>query len=161
MKTRGLHAGVLSLAAVGLLAFGLHGCGSQRCFPAFEVLEVVTTNDARGVPCNVRLANGSRSAEYTVAAPTDPDGGVPPAPGPGGCFEPDFASPCVPVSGPALSYPNQCNRGGCEFTLSLSGANAHAVADFLGSDTFELTLTCGGKLLSQRKVSFTREICPV
>jgi hypothetical protein len=152
------RARALSFAAAAWFATGLQGCPS-RCSETFELIDVELTGAVQGLSCDVQFVNGSRIAQYKVAAPLTRDGGTA---RPGACIESDQGPqvPCTAVSGPAFSSPTHCNRTYCGFGLVLSGADAHAVADFLGSNTFDLTLTCEGVVVvSNKKETFQTQVC--
>lgn len=108
--------------------------------------------------CDVQFANGTRVAEYTVAAPAAGDGGGTTP----GCSEDDSTVPCVVVSGPAPTSPLHCHRTACELSLYFTDAEAHAVANYLGTEEMvDFTLTCGGFVLKHETTYFVRGVCPV
>lgn len=141
------------------LALGVQGCQS-RCSDAFELDEIIFT--PAGVACDVTFSNGDRVARYAAPPPASPDGGIASKEG-SACNESNNGQrvPCVAVAGPAFANPTSCSRIACELDVGLNGDDGHALADFLKSNSFQLTLTCGGVIVKQESLTFVTQVCPV
>ena len=149
----------LVLAGFGFLAE--NGCGGS-CTDTFVVsfIDSLPALDVQG-PCELTLTNKDRVARYSLAAPVAArdamsplgDGGIEPPPGAISCGG-STATSCVAIAGPSLS-PCSCYRTGSDLWLESSEKEAHAIADFLGAQSFEVKVTCarGYVVLEQRSVT--------
>lgn len=121
------------------------GCGPD-CFDQFELSVSEGIDGGEGKSCEILLSSGDKVVHYS-AGPTPASDGGGALPGDLCSAEAPVIVPCVTVSGPTLPGPYGCFRQMCMFSLSASGAAAQSVSDFLGSTSFDITVSCGGTVL--------------
>ena len=123
--------------------------GCKDCFDQFELGLNEDLHGAEGLACDLTLTNGDMTAHYTVQPILLPDGG--PTPEGGSCSEEEGLVPCATLAGPQLPRPLGCFRSRCSLTVSASGPDAQGVSNFLGSTSFDVTVTCGGVVLHRER----------
>lgn len=139
-------------AALLLIVLSGASCSEgPQCYPAFGYAEVLEydADSLTGASCVAELASTAVVAHYTFEAVPKSYNSP--------CSTHGPSPQCVPAG--ASPVPTYCAAGPCAIWLEFSQQEAFALRDYLGSENFAMTVTCDGKVIAQREVKPSKEMC--
>jgi hypothetical protein len=121
--------------------------GCSTCKDVFEIHVVANVRVGAG-GCEMALENAGHVARYAFTEGPYADAALQSG---------AASTSCEVVSGPPFAPP-PCFYNG-EVWLNLLGDDAHALVDFLGSQSFQVTVTCDGTVVKQESGSVQTQMC--
>jgi hypothetical protein len=119
------------------------------CRDVFEYSFAADVESAPRVPCEVRLSAAGKTARYAVPKLPDPDLQR--------CFEQNAQPECTPLD--ASPPADSCAASVCSVAVTFWDARAHALAMWLGSETYTMTVLCDTWASAPASIQPLRQIC--
>lgn len=135
MKRRIFAMGVFAMSAC------CTGCGGGSCHSTFLYHIKSTLPDGNYANCEIDFDAGHKVARYTVATP---------------CAKRRPAPVVEPVGDSPIRYTSEAYA--CVVTIDYDD-NARDLANYVGSDTCTMTVTCDGKVVKTQPVVPLTQVC--
>jgi hypothetical protein len=118
--------------------------GCSRCDDEFSFRLLYPLDGFQGRYCQVEFVGPTGRVRYEAQAPplrgsaADLEDG-------GRCVEHGDQVHCIQLDGPTtIAAKNLCYRDSCALSLSFTIENTRRLTDFIGTESFDVIVTCGG-----------------